>query len=362
MKKLLIGFLLLAWSGLAEAQKIKKTLKKSDSTTVKMESLFKKDSMLKLTIITNIDALQKDRGKKSTNHWAKLVYNRKTKGELVIPIKLKPRGNFRKETRNCSFPPLLVDFNRKKKKSKKGVFDDQDKIKLVTHCQHQDYIFQEYMVYKMYNLLTDYSFKARVAQITYEDSARKRPSQTKYAFFIEDEESLAKRTKTENFKMKQTVMSAVDSLQMATVAVFEYMIGNTDWSVAFLHNIKLLAKKDHFPLPVPYDFDHSGIVEAKYARPPEVLDLSSVRQRLYRGITYQPTVFKQVFDKFKSVKPQIYALYEGNTQLDPAYIKRTLKYLDSFYETIDDPKSLKRIFITDGGKNGTGAVIIKGLN
>ena len=325
----------------------------------KFGPLFKNEDIIQLKIITNLKALQKDRGDKPINHWGKLLYARKKKGYITIPIKLKVRGNFRRLTTNCIFPPLLLDLP--KKKDKNSIFERQNRLKLVTHCQNEEYIFQEYLVYRMYNLLTDYSFRARLAQVTYEDSAGKKEAQTRYAFLLEDDDDMSKRNQAKNYNIKQTPMTYVDSLQMATVAVFEYLIGNTDWSVPFLHNIKLIAKKGgKSPIPVPYDFDHSGIVEAKYARPAEQLDLASVRERLYRGITYSPELLQQVFERFRKAKPEMYALYQNNPKLNPGYVKRTLRYLDDFFETIDNPKEVKRVFVYGGGKKAN--VVIKGLN
>jgi len=323
--------------------------------------LFKNDEVIKLRIVTNIKALQKDRGASPVNHWGQLYYARKKKGELKIPIKLKVRGNFRKASKNCIFPPLLLDLPHKKDKN--SIFERQNRLKLVTHCQSEEYIFHEYLVYRMYNLITNYSFRARVAQVTYEDSAGARKPEISYAFLLEDDDDMAKRNSTKIYTLKQIPMPRVDSLQMATVAVFEYMIGNTDWSVPFLHNIKLLAKKGaSYPIPVPYDFDHSGIVEAKYAHPAEQLPIATVRERLYRGLTYSPELLQQVFTRFKTAKADIYALYQNNPNLKPAYVKRTLRYLDEFYKTIDNPKEVKNTFIYGGGKPQGAGVVIKGLN
>ncbi|AEI46727.1 hypothetical protein [Runella slithyformis] len=316
-----------------------------DSTKVKLGPLFKKEEMLEFTLTTDFTSLMKDRkNAKQPYRWARLEYGRKKKGAVALNIRVKVRGNFRRSPSNCTFPPLLLNIPNKKDKN--TVFERQNLLKLVTHCQNEEYIFQEYLVYKMFNLLTDQSFKARLAKVTYQDSAGKRESETRLAFLLEEESYMAKRNGTKNLYRKQIPMYLIDSVNMATVSVFEYMIGNTDWSVPFLHNIKLL---DHttYITAVPYDFDHSGIIEAKYARPPVALDLYSVRQRIYRGINYPPAVMQQVFENFRRVKPQIYALYEENPQLDKGYIKRTLKYLDEFYKTINDPKAVKEVFSID---------------
>ena len=187
----------------------------------KFGPLFKNEDIIQLKLITNLKTLQKDRGEKPVNHWGQLLYARKKKGYITIPIKLKVRGNFRRLTKNCVFPPLLLDLPMKKDKN--SIFERQNRLKLVTHCQTDDYIFHEYMVYRMYNLITNYSFRARLAQVTYEDSTGKREPQTKYAFLIEDDDDLAKRNGAKIYNLKQTAMSSVDSLNMATVAVFEYL-------------------------------------------------------------------------------------------------------------------------------------------
>lgn len=313
------------------------------------QALFQKKEVLQIKIESNLKVLLKDRGETPQYHWGKLSYIDEHSDTVSLPIKLKVRGNFRRSSTNCKFPPLLVNFPNKK--GKNTIFSHQDKLKLVTECAKEDYVFYEYLVYEAYNLLTDLSFKARLAQVTYVDSLGKRKPEVAYGFFIENETDVAKRNAAKNYYNKNLSMSLLDSVTMATVSLFEYMIGNNDWSVPALHNIKMFTKTGKLFLPTPYDFDHSGIVETNYALPPPQLELSSVRERLYRGLNYPPAVFQEVFDKFNSVKPQLYALYQGNSLLSPSYIKRTIKYLDEFYEEINDPKAIKKYFVAGRVKN-----------
>ena len=313
------------------------------------QTLFQKKDVLQIKIESNIKVLTKDRGETPTYHWAKLSYTDEQGETVTLPIKAKVRGNFRRLTANCTFPPLLINFP--KGKGKKTLFDHQDKLKLVTECVNEDYVFHEYLVYQAYNIVTDLSFNARLTEVTYIDSMGKRKPDVAYGIFIENETDVAKRNAAKNAYLKNVGMTQYDSLQMATVTLFEYMIGNNDWSVPALHNIKQCVKTGKLFLPVPYDFDHAGIVEANYALPPPQLEIASVRERLYRGLNYPPSVFQAVFDKFNSVKPQIYALYQGNPLLSAGYIKRTIKYLDDFYEEINDPKAIKKYFIAGRVKN-----------
>ena len=203
---------------------------------------------------------------------------------------------------------------------------------------------REYLVYKLYNLLTDLSFRAQLARVTYADSLGKVASETHWAFLLEDDDDLAKRNSSKISNMKQISMSYTDSLRMATVAVFEYMIGNTDWSVPYLHNIRFLDNGKTSFVPVPYDFDHAGIVGASYALPDPRLEIRSVKERVYRGLAYPTALFQQVFNTFNQVKPQVYAVYQNDSRLDKAYVKRTLKYLDEFYTLINKPASAQTVF------------------
>lgn len=251
--------------------------------------------------------------------------------------------------------PLLIDLP--KKKSRNSLFAQQNKLKLVTHCQLDEWVVREYLVYKLYNLLTDLSFRARLARVTYTDSLGKRSPETHWGFLLEDESDVAKRNNVKVSNTKQTAMTRADSLRMATVSVFEFMIGNTDWSVPYLHNIRLFSNGRPALLPVPYDFDHAGIVEANYALPAEQLSIQSVRERLYRGPSYPPALLQQVFDSFNRLKPQFYALYQNESRLDNRYVKRTLKYLDEFYALINKPTSVQQVF----SPNINSRIVIKGL-
>jgi hypothetical protein len=312
-------------------------------------ALFQKKDVLQINIEANLKVLLKDRGQTPQYHWAKLSYV-DDKGETVaLPIKAKVRGNFRRSPSNCSFPPLLLNFP--KNEVKNTLFEHQDKLKLVTECLNEDLVFHEYLAYEIYNIVSDFSFRARLTEVTYIDSLGKKEPDKEFGILLENETDVAKRNAAKNTYMKNVSTPQYDTLQMLTVFLFEYLIANNDWSIPALHNIKQFTKTGKLFLPVPYDFDHSGVVEANYALPPPQLEIASVRERLYRGLNYPPSVFQQVFDKFNSVKPQIYALYQGNPLLSASYIKRTLKYFDEFYEEINDPKAIQKYFTAGRRKN-----------
>ncbi|MBO0930477.1 hypothetical protein J2I48_05700 [Fibrella sp. HMF5036] len=338
----------------------KKKAKATGVATVR--PLFAADEPLSFTLSAQMQRIVRDRTKPSpkapvTRHPARLTYSATPSDSIVaLPLDLVVRGNFRRDAANCVFPPLYVDFP---KKAVKGtLFAKQNKLKLVTHCREDEYVLREYLVYRLYNQLTDLSFKARLAQVTYLDSAGKRKPETHLGILLEDEDDVASRNNVAVYKNR--VKSAfVDSLNMATISVFEYMIGNTDWSVVYRHNIKMVLDSTMpRPLAVPYDFDHAGLVDARYAKPAEQLSIESVRERLYRGPAYPQAMLNRVFARFRALKPTFYAFYQNEKRLSPSYIRDTIYYLDAFYKTIDNPEKARAAFQSDLDRS----IQVRGMN
>jgi hypothetical protein len=164
--------------------------------------------------------------------------------------------------------------------------------------------------------------------------------------------------KQQLIRPEQTVRQ--DFLKMA---VFEYLIGNTDWSVQYRQNVKLITPDTlGLVFTVPYDFDHAGIVRAPYAKPAAELKLSSIRERRYRGYCIESMeYYEEVIAYYNSLKDSLYAVYTESELLDAGYIKSTVKYIDSFYKTLNNPRALKREFQYPCNAAGTGNVVIKGL-
>ncbi|PRY12672.1 hypothetical protein CLV24_10743 [Pontibacter ummariensis] len=324
-------------------------------------SLFTKDEVLHFKLVTNYQELLKDRGEERAYHEATLSYTDPRGGIISTALKVRVRGNRRRDPTVCDFPPLLLNFPRKKMQH--TLFEGVNKLKLVTHCVGEDYVLREYLVYRLYNVTTENSFRVRLCRVDYEDLVGKRKTETRYAFLIEDDEDMALRNKgrlvSEDIKLR---MDWTDSLAMARVALFQYMIGNTDWSLPYWHNIKLLSRDSlTAPIPVPYDFDYAGIVTAPYAVPPPELGITSVRQRLFRGYHFSDRTYAAAVSAFNKHKPAIYGVYQNFSLIDKSYLKRTLKYLDDFYETINDPKDFNNKIVRVGQQNQRKVVTVKGL-
>ncbi len=314
--------------------------------------LFRSDSVLNIMIIADFKRLFKGRSGKPVYRSAKVFSFTKDSVPLYFDIKLRQRGHFRRDASNCTFTPLLVNF---KKKSIQGtVFEGQDKVKLVTHCRErvefEQNVLNEYLAYKFYNRLTDYSYKVRLAKVTYVDSSGRNKPISRYAFFIETKEEFERRNCVSFVETKNLHQEVVDKYQMTLVAMFEYFIGNTDWSVPNRHNIDLYIGNPNNPLiPVVYDFDFSGLVNAKYAQPQPMLGISKVTDRLYRGFSRNYKEIDSILDIFKREEGGIMQEQASLPIITNRGKKETISFIKTFFEEVSDAKSVKRIFI-DGSR------------
>ncbi|MFV2007593.1 MAG: hypothetical protein ACC667_09095, partial [Longimicrobiales bacterium] len=261
-----------------------------------------------------------------------------------LAVKVKTRGRFRLQRSSCKYPPLRLNFPEKGAEG--TVFEGQDRLKLVTHCQDRDSyevnVIEEYLAYRIYNLLSDISFRVRLARITYADARGKDDPIVRYGFLIEDEDAMAARLGGTLAEAPSASPYDYDGEGAALVTVFEYMVGNTDFSLVKFHNIKLFRTADFVYFPIAYDFDWSGLVNARYAKPDPLIGTRSVRQRLYRGFCRPDVDFSKILSSIaerRSVINELIATQEG---LDQRSRDRLTEYLDEFFETIGDPREVER--------------------
>jgi hypothetical protein len=207
---------------------------------------------------------------------------------------------------------------------------------------------KEYITYKIYNLISDMSFRVRLLDLNIEDSSGKKKPINVHAFFLEDLKDLAKRNECTEWKKGKLNTELTNRKQMTVVAIFQYMIGNTDWSVPVTHNTRLiLSKKDTLtrPFVIPYDFDYSGLVNTFYAIPDEQLHTETVRERVYRGFPRNEAELNEVIDIFKKQKENIYSTINNFNLLTQGTKKEMTEYLDEFYKIINDQGEVKSVFI-----------------
>ena len=311
--------------------------------------LFASDEILEIKLTTDIKTLRKDIGDEREYHDATVSYTNDEDNEINLDIKIKTRGHFRRNPINCNFPPLRFDFRLSEVEN--TIFANQQKIKFVTHCQtkkeqYEQYILQEYLAYKVLNMLTDKSFRVRLVRISYVDLAGKENLPDRYGFFIEDNDKMAERLGGQIVEFKNVHPDRTEYKQITLVSLYQYFIGNTDWSVPSLHNIELvLTDSVKPPIAVPYDFDWSGIVNANYATPAPQLAIKTVRERLYRGYYRSAGDLQLYLQHFNDKRDEIYSLYNDFEPLDDKVRGRTIKYIDQFYSTINNPRMVNNIFV-----------------
>jgi hypothetical protein len=308
--------------------------------------LFASDSVFELVLRTDLRALLHNRDSLSDYRPASLAYIDAPGARVTLPAGVKARGHFRRQRRNCQFPPVRV---RLAHGTKGTIFATQKQLKLATPCwagrrEYEQYVLEEYLLHRVYNLLTPVSFRVRLIHITYEDTTAEPLSPVAtYAFFLEDDDAMAARNGGKILKAQNATRDDLDARHADLVALFEYLIGNTDWSVPALHNIRLVQTSNGHVYPVPYDFDFAGAIDMPYATPDPALPIKSVRQRLFRGYCASPADLAPVVALFNERRAAIYALYDSLPALDRKLADRTRRYFDQFYDTINDAGKLKRV-------------------
>jgi hypothetical protein len=271
-----------------------------------------------------------------------------------LDVSIRTRGLFRREY--CDLPPLQLNF--KKKQVRNTLFAGQDKLKVVAPCRHgalwQQKVVLEYLAYRTLQILTDASFSTRLIRLSYVDSDEKREPWTDLVFVIEDDDDLAERLDLVKLGVVSNRFDQLDRPATALAELFQLLIANNDFSmlegpegVPCCHNTEIFAPKNNADrrIPVPFDFDLSGLVNAKYAAPPAHLPIRFVRTRYYRGLCHPPGVLEDALVKVQSKRAEILALYAETELLEARSKESTLRYVEEFFELIDDPKRLKKEII-----------------
>jgi hypothetical protein len=317
--------------------------------------LFKGTEPVVFTLIANYKALNKDRDTLSTKRFAATLIATEPGGKVdTIPVKLRSRGHWRLMSRNCAFVPIRVEFPKKEVKG--TIFEGQSSLKLGTHCQSEkeweQYTLREYAVYRIQNLVTPMSFRARLAKATYVDSASGKELETRVAMFVENEDDLARRMEGRIAPNRGAVFDDVELETATLMAVFEYMIANTDWSLYVLHNVRLIQTEAGEIYPIAYDFDFSGLVHTRYAIPDPKIQIKNVRERIFRGPCRTATELEPTLALFRSKKAEIMAVYDSVPDLDAGYRKEAREYLDDFFRTISRPNDTKGELIDNCSRKG----------
>ena len=311
-------------------------------------ALFQSSVPLAFTLAANFDAVNADRDTNSTKTYPASLTVAGENGEaLAIPVTLRTRGHLRLDVRTCAFPPLSIGFP--KNETQGTLFDGQAELDLITHCQDDDdydqYVLKEYLAYRLYNLVTPRSLRVRLAQATYVDSRKGRKVASRYAVFIENKDDLAHRLEGRALAFPHTVFNNYDGDALTLAMVFEYMIGNTDYSIWGLHNVRQVQTRFRPLYPIIWDFDGSGLVSAPYVAPDARLGIPSARVRVYRGPCRTLEAFEPTFAAFRAKEAESMALVNSLPGLRPYYREQAAQFLTEFYRMLRSKEDLKKAFV-----------------
>lgn len=311
-------------------------------------SMFVNESVLEIDIYIDMQGLTEDIGEEREYHNGLLVYTDAADKKYKFDIKLRTRGNFRRKPDVCPFPPIKVNFE--KDQIENSIFEGADKIKLVTHCNSndrnaEDYLFSEYLAYKIFNQINNISHRVRLARIRYHDILEVYPDITRYAFFVEKDEQLAERTEMhclddiEKLSYKQLNM---DYYQL--FSVFQFLIGNTDWSVLLPKNITVLNKEDTSQvIVVPYDFDLSYLVKPSYITKNPGINPERNMAKI-KSYCQSLDEFSSVIQFIAEKRNSILKLVQDFDLLDRRQKRHVLEVLKAQFDKLEDPESLDGYF------------------
>ena len=311
---------------------------------INRQQFFLDERVIEVTLTTDIKKLRTEK-RVPAYQPANIVMHFSDTATVSEEIKIQPRGEFRKE--KCDIASLMLNF----KNPSSPKLSPLKKLKLVGGCRStgadEELLLKEYVIYKIYNFISTMSFRVRLLHITYQDSKQKMKPYKQYAFLIEDINDMAKRNNCIEIKKVKFIPETTNREQMTKISLFQYMIGNTDWSIINYHNIKLLAPKNDtlaMPYVVPYDFDYTGIVDAPYAVPDEQFGNTTIKERVYRGQPRSIDELMEAVKVFKETKERI-LFYINEFALLSVKTRRTVGgYLEDFYKIIENKNSVYAVF------------------
>jgi len=308
--------------------------------------LFNKDSVLDVTLAGPIGSLFENKEDRT-----ELPFELQADG-VTHNIEVRLRGHSRLEI--CTFPPLRLNFPENL--GMQTVFDGQDKLKLVTHCRNYDRgeqdLLEEFLAYRIFNVISDKSYRVRLLRINYEDTDEKlnEKASPRYGFLIEPDSLLAERIGATRVDLLGVPKQRYDREHAALVFAFQYLIANTDWGYVkaidentCCHNGDLF-EIDKQILFVPYDFDRAGLINARYATPDSSLHIDRVTQRLYRGLCMDKEYLRAALQRINTRRSEILLVVQSVPGISEKNIGGATKFLNRFFKQAEREEELLRSF------------------
>jgi len=340
MKPLLLFYLIFTTGLFSYAQHHEQTAEAHD-----ISPLFMDEKDLKVTLnYSKKDILTFSND--STYLGSSLSYTASDNKQKTLKVGLRARGNYRRL--NCYYLPLW--FKIDKDESKGSIFEEDKKLKVVLPClkssQANDHVVKEFLAYKIYEVMSPYHFDTKLIYITLEEERDgKSKDHDLLAILIQDTKNLAAAYDGKIIK-RHMDPKGQDPASAVRNALFQYMIGNTDYSITYRHNEKLFYIDDKI-VPIPYDFDMSGLVNASYAVVSAIqnktLPISNVTTRLYRGFDREETIIQEIRKEYIEKENEVYRMVDSYQTYfkDPKEFKELRNYLEGFYKIMKDDKKFQ---------------------
>lgn len=347
MKPLLIWIFLFDWSVALAAD---------SNPDARVAPIFAANDIIDVTIRAPVDEIMRVRSQDEEMDGTFSYRDAESGAQVTLEIGIRTRGRFRHDSKTCPFAPLRLNF--RKSEVKGTLLADSNKLKLVTHCRngsmrYEQAVLREYLAYRILNSVTDWSFRVRLLRVRYVESSDDEEVVTGYAFLIEDDDQLGRRIGMEVDESPSTTIAALDGAHTNLVSVFQFLIGNTDFSPIkampgepCCHNY-VLYKNDDTQVSIPYDFDISGLASPPHARPNPRFNLRTVKQRLYRGRCANNEHLETSLQAFRDQRQTIFDLIANLDGMINSEKRDTTHYIEDFYKVIDTPRLKRRDIVKD---------------
>jgi hypothetical protein len=318
-------------------------------TSVIKSGLFDNQNYLELKVSMDFDFVLNDTADNPSYHPVHISYKNDDSLWISLDAEVRVRGHFRKQSENCDFPPLKLRFDKKSRTN--TIFENARELKMVTHCQsglseYGQFVVQEYLIYRLYEVLSDICYKTRLVKVTYTDIKNPVRTLSRYAFFVEDNDLLEERLKGHIVDVPTVMPENIDRDHYVIISFFQYMIVNTDWSLPIMHNITLISL-DYFkpPVPVPYDFDWSGLINIPYKVPTIAGMQTRVPERIYKGPCLKNKEAKKFKKFFEDKKEDLFNVYIDCKYINDDIKIESLNKLQLFYQILEDKYIFNSVFM-----------------
>lgn len=319
-----------------------------DTSAVK-SGLFDSDDYLDIIITMDFDSVMNDTSETPSYHSVRISYRNEDSSWISLDAEIRVRGNFRKKSENCDFPPFKLRFGKKDRTN--TIFENARELKMVTHCQSdisewEQYVIQEYLIYRLYEVLSDISYRTRLLKVTYTDKNDPGMTLRRFSFFIEYPDLLEERLNGHMIGVQTVIPENVDWEHYVLISFFQYLIINTDWSLPIMHNTDLISL-DYFkpPVPVPFDFDWSGLINIPYKVPTLAGMQTRIAERVYKGPCLNNKEAKRIKKLFEEKKSDLFNVYIDCPYLNDDLKIETLNKLQLFFQILEDKYIFNSVFI-----------------